>query len=159
MPTLDLTVLGPPLGKGAAQTNRTTGATFNTTRTAEWMGAARMEIAKQLPHDWCPLDEPCVTFATAIFKRPKTGKNRFSYRDRRNDGRTRYAQTPDADNVSKIVCDSMKHAGVWRDDCVTDVYVRRRWQALGEAPRVLVLVVWGADLDRLPWPPDALEDW
>ena len=160
MPTLTLTVLGGPLGKGAAQTNRSTGATFNTTRTAEWMGAARAELAKQLPTDWQPLDEPCVAFVTAIFARPKTGKNAFKKRPTHpNHGRTRYAQKPDADNISKIVCDSITHAGVWRDDCVTDVYVRRRWQALGEAPRVLVLVVWGDDLGRLPWPPDALEEW
>ena len=160
MPTLELTVLGPPLGKGAAQTNRTTGATFNTTKTAEWMGAARAELAKQLPRGWQPLDEPCVAFVTAIFARPKTGKNAFKKTPSHpNNGRTRYAQKPDSDNVLKIVNDAMTHAGVWRDDCVADTPPRRRWAARGETARVEILLVWGETLDRLLWPPDHLEDW
>lgn len=160
MPTLTLTVLGPPLGKGAAITNRSTGATFNAPRTADWMGAARSELARQLPAGWSPLDESCSAFVTAVFGRPKTGKNALKKRPgHRNERRTRYAQKPDADNISKIVCDSMTHAGVWRDDALADVAVRRRWQALADVPKVEILLVWGADLARLPWPPDALEEW
>jgi len=159
--TLELRVLGPPMGKGAAVQNRSTGATFNPTTTAEWMAIARTELARQLPVGWVPLDEPAAVFVTAIFGRPRTGPNRFAYKDRRNDRRTRYAQKPDADNVSKIVLDSMTHAGTWRDDAIADVTVRRVWQSVDprDVPRVEILIVWGDELDRLPWPPDVLEEW
>ena len=163
MTTLALRVLGPPMGKGAATTNRQTGATFNPTTTAEWMAVARTELARQVPVDWIPLEAPqtVAVFLTAIFGRPKTGPHRFAYRDRRNDRRTRYGKKPDADNVSKIVLDTMTHAGIWRDDAIADVAVRRLYQSTepDDVPRVEILIVWGDDLDRLPWPPDALEDW
>lgn len=159
MPTLSLTIQGPPMGKGAAMRSRTTGATFNTRKTADWMGAARAELATQLPRDWSPLSVPCSLYVTALFGRPKTGPNRFRKRAHPTDQRTRRAQKPDADNVLKIVCDSMTHAGIWTDDALADAACRRLFVARGESPRTEILLVWGDTLDRLPWPPHSLEAW
>jgi len=162
---LDLTILGAPLGKGRPRLARQTGRIYTPALTREWEGAARAELASQLPPAWSPLDEPCAVYLTALFGRPArmicshtSGRCRCEERYPQ-DRRLPYASRPDGDNVEKLVWDTLQQAGVMRDDAlVTDHGARHRYVAVSEAPRVEVVVVWGAELGRLPWPPDAGKD-
>ena len=163
---LRLTIAGPPLGKGRPRFSRATGAAFTPKTTAEWEGRARGEIAQQVPAGWALLDEPVAVFVTAVFPRPKSmicthTSGRCRCEERHPQGqRLPFAKAPDGDNVEKIVWDAINAAGVWRDDArVVRHGARHYYATASEAAHTQVVIVWGDDLGRLLWPPDALEEW
>ena len=91
-----------------------------------------------------PLDEPLAVALVFYFGRPKahyrTGKNKHLLRD---DAPHWHTRTPDADNLAKLVCDSLN--GIfWRDDsCICDLTIKKCYD---KVPRTAVTVWSGADL-------------
>ena len=168
MPTLSLTIHGAPIGKGRPRFVRATGHVRKDESTAEWEGRARGEVAAILPPSWTRLDEPVALYTDAIFERPANltcnHKRPHAHPDDCSKGpqtkRIPYTRTPDWDNVAKITGDALKQAGLVKDDA--RVYLageREQYGLPGEAPHLIATIVWGADLARLPWPPDNPEPW
>ncbi len=122
--SFDLTVPGPPTGKGRPRFTRQ-GRTYTdaSTKSAEtavrsaWTDAGR----PRLP------DGPITLTIEVYVARPKThytSKGLLSAEGRRHHYPTR---TPDLDNVAKLVQDALNGLA-WRDDAqVADLQVTRRW--------------------------------
>ena len=166
MPVLTLTIMGPPLGKGRPRFNKASGHAYTPKTTAEWEGAARGEMAAQLPHGWTPLDEPVGLYVCALYPRPQSmtcshTSGRCKCEERHPaEAFLPYPGKPDGDNVEKLAWDAAEKAGVVADDKLVVVHGgRHRYLPARVKPRVELTVVWGADLARLVWPPSCLEEW
>lgn len=166
MPSLLLTILGPPLGKGRPRFAPSTGHAYTPKSTAEWQGRARADVATQLPAEWLMLSCPCAIFVTAVFDRP--GYMVCEHTSGRCKCEEKYPQSErivcdgrfDGDNIEKIVWDTLQEAGALKNDKAVVVHgARKFYGAVTERSETVVSLVWGDDLGRLPWPPDHLEDW
>lgn len=131
--SLDITIPGPPAGKGRPRFNRRQGRTYTPaeTETAESNVRAAWAAARQprLP------DGPITLTIEILVTRPKshfTAKGRLSAEGLRHPIPTK---APDCDNVTKLVQDALNGLA-WRDDAqVADLHVTRRWSV---TPRVRV---------------------
>lgn len=85
-----------------------------------------------------PFDEPLFVKLTFLFPRPKahfrTGKNAHILKD---NAPTYHTSTPDADNLTKFVCDSLNKV-FWRDDSIiSETSVSKLYDAV---PRIKIQV-------------------
>jgi len=127
---LDVRLPGEPRGKGAGRAVRR-GAHMGIAtdaKTRQWMS----EAVDRLEEAWSygPLDRGVGVHIDCIKARPKR-----LLRKKDPDERMWCDGKPDADNVSKIVCDSLTDAGVLRDDAkVALLVVRTLYAARDEGP-------------------------
>ncbi len=105
----DLVVPGPPIGKGRPRFSRASGRAYTPKGTAEWERACAM-LARSEWRD-APLDDLSCLEVTAVMPRPKR-----LLRKKDPEGRILCGAKPDADNILKIVADSLQLAGVVRRD-------------------------------------------
>ena len=131
------TIPGDPRGKGSVRVTRW--GAHKDEKTEVYMGVAIM-VCRAAMAGRPAIDVPVVVTIRAFVRRPeslipKTGP------------RVRTAQPPggsfpapvkpDADNIAKIVLDSVVQAGVLRDDTLaTTITVVKRYVPIGESPRV-----------------------
>ena len=121
---------GEPRGKGAGRAVRR-GAHMGITtdaKTRQWMS----EAVDRLEEAWSygPLDRGVGVEIICVKARPKR-----LLRKKDPDDRLWCEGKPDADNVSKIVCDSLTDAGVLRDDAkVVLLIVHTLYAARDEGP-------------------------
>ena len=100
----------------------------------DWKATAQQHMSDAM-RGASPLQGPLALQVVAVFTCPRS-----HWRKRAPLPRRRHVQTPDADNIAKIVKDA--GTGVlWIDDCqVCDLHVVKWIGAQGEAPSVTVSV-------------------
>lgn len=83
-----------------------------------------------------PLDGALALEIVAVKKRPTSLDAK-----RHPDGRIPLAAKPDADNISKAVCDALTSAGVIVDDnLIADLRVRKFYASRGEQPSIEIRI-------------------
>jgi Holliday junction resolvase RusA-like endonuclease len=130
---LVITLPGDPIGQARARSNPNGGRPFTPGNTRAW----RVAAAWAFKDEWKPrppLNEPLALRVRAVAARPQRLMAKKAPA-----GRVWRPKKPDADNVLKAVQDSLKDAGVIRDDAlIVHPDVRSLYAAKDEAPCVEV---------------------
>ena len=128
---LTFIIPGPPGGKGRPRFARATGRAYTPKGTAEWERACAM-LAR---HEWdgrAPSEDFCRLQVTAVMARPKRLLRKKDPEERMFCG-----AKPDADNILKIVADSLQLAGVVRrDETIVQMSVEKLYASKHEGPCV-----------------------
>jgi len=126
---------GPPVGKGRPRFARATGRAYTPKGTAEWERACAM-LGRHAWDGSAPFDGLCRLEVTAVMPRPKRLL-------RKRDPQERFfcGSKPDADNILKIVADSLQLAGiVRRDETIVQMYIEKLYASKTEGPCVEVVL-------------------
>jgi Holliday junction resolvase RusA-like endonuclease len=129
-----IVIPGDPIGKQSVRVTAS-GHSYMPGKTAAWTAFAVETIARNWPAGVGALDGPIRLRITSVKLRPAT-----MIKKKWPDGRTWCPTKPDADNISKAVCDAMSKAGVWVDDSrICDERIITLYTAkTGDAPCVIV---------------------
>lgn len=137
---LEVVIPGQPIGKGRARASirniggRARVAMHTPEKTVRWESHAAHVIAL-VGAD--PQSGPVVLQIEARFERPQRllTKRAAALRN------VPHVSKPDADNISKAVCDAMEKSGLVHNDCQAyGVSVRKLYADAGQAPGVMVQV-------------------
>lgn len=108
--------------------------TYDDPASRDWKATAQQHMRDALKGER-PIKGPVALHVVAVFTCPRS-----HWRVRNPLPRRRHVQTPDADNVAKIVKDAATGV-LWIDDCqVCDLRVEKWFGEQGEAPSVTVTV-------------------
>jgi len=144
---LALTLPGPPAPKTAAAKGRAGHYYRKSSKKQSAAAEAILDAMLEAGGDW-PVSTAAHTVIYAVKPRP-----RHLSRKKDPTGRIWCPVKPDADNISKLMCDALKEAGAWMDDnLVVNLQVMCFYAAKGEAPCVeLMIAEPGEPPQGAPW--------
>ena len=114
------TVPGAPQGKGRPRFTRN-GHAYTPDKTRSYEDAVRYYYQAQCHYDPFPKDMPLVVTIEAIFGIPKSDS--IKKRQAKLCGLMRPTKKVDADNIAKIICDSLNGIAYHDDSQVTTLHV------------------------------------
>jgi len=130
---------GPPVGKGRGRAMIRDGKTSVRTPAKTRVYEKRVSEIAAWTAKGRRFEGPVSVRIKAYRKRPAAPGPKHESRagDQAGDGHRFCTSTPDADNISKIILDSINRSGIWTDDTqVSDLQISKRWAHAGELPRV-----------------------
>jgi len=142
--TFELTIPGPPVGKGSVRVARAGNRRYYPKTTTQWM--ANATDLMRFAHTGPPMSGPLSLSLVIIKRRPKTRPACVSWPGARENWKEGgllmwCPSTPDASNVVKAVEDCLTKAGVIEDDrFICRLTVGKYYAAKGAEPCVKVLV-------------------
>jgi|GEM_PF-255202 len=134
------TVPGEPTGKGRPRFTRN-GAPHTPKKTASYEAAVRACFLQAVRGSFVPIDEPVCVLVEAFFQAPKRMCTK-KLRPQVLEESLPCTKKPDADNVLKIVCDSLNGIAYRDDSLVAEAVIVKRWSL---SPRVHVTIIRGAN--------------
>jgi len=134
------TVHGEPTGKGRPRFTRN-GATHTPKKTESYEAAVRACFLQAVRGSFVPIDEPVCMLVEAYFQAPK-GMCTKKRLPQVHEESIPCTKKPDADNVLKIVCDSLNGIAYRDDSLVAEAVIVKRWSL---RPRVRVTIIRGAN--------------
>lgn len=146
-PLLSFVVRGQPAAQGSKRgyvVNGHVNVVEDGKRTRPWRDTvknAAVDAMERKPGCF-PITGPVALHATFYLARPKghyrTGRNAHLLRD---SAPTRPTTKPDGDKMLRLVCDSLKDAGAYRDDAqVVDFSAHKRYADASHLPGVVILL-------------------
>lgn len=137
MSYITFTVPGEPRGKGRARFSKAGGFVkpYTPEETASYENLLKLEYQRKYPREFAPKEKYLRMTIAAYFGIPKSiSKKR---RALMLSGAVLPIKKPDADNIAKIVCDSLNSVAYHDDTQIIDLTVTRRY---AERPRVEVSI-------------------
>ncbi|MDR1408873.1 MAG: RusA family crossover junction endodeoxyribonuclease [Oscillospiraceae bacterium] len=131
-------ISGEPVGKGRPRFVKKTGRTYTPDKTVFYENLVRQAYRSKYGTDRFLINQAVSVEIVAYFAMPKSASKAKRERMLNDSSCESYVtKKPDADNIAKIICDSL-NVVAWHDDSqVADCRVQKRWAEQG---RIEVLV-------------------
>jgi len=131
---IKFSVFGEPKGKGRPRMTKT-GHTYTPSETVEYENLIKLEYRRQCGNVFYDKETPLDVRITGYYGIPKSVSRKK--RQAMIDGVIRPIKKVDADNLCKVVCDSLNGYAYHDDTQVVDCQIRKFYS---ETPRVVVTI-------------------